>query len=205
MGKVVDLTGKKFGRLTVMGFDVNNQYRARYWNCICDCGENKVVRGSHLTSAATVSCGCYKIDQHYTHGETNSPTYRSWASLLQRCLNPKNEYYYRYGGRGIKVCDRWKDFSKFLEDMGTRPDGMSIDRKNNNGNYERSNCRWATRKEQDNNKSTSRFLTYKGETKTVQQWSELLGVSHLTLRARLNYGWTVEKTLTTKVQQRRTV
>lgn len=141
-----------------------------------------------------------------THGHTvdgQSPTYKSWHDMKDRCQNPKNGMYPHYGGRGIAVCERWNAFASFLADMGTRPPGTTIDRKDVNGNYEPSNCRWATVPQQADNTTRTIYLTFRGETLTLTQWATRLGVNRETLRSRLALGWAVEKAFTKPVALRR--
>lgn len=221
MPPLKDLKGKRFGRLTVLGRGdsyINPNGTSRVvWNCLCDCGNTTNVFASALTQGLTRSCGCYKSEvkrkQLTKHGElsngNDSRLYLSWECMKSRCYNPHNDFYYRYGGRGISVCDEWKDsFANFREwALGNGyKDGLTIDRVDVNGNYEPSNCRWATSKEQANNKCTSHFVTYKGKTKTITQWSESTGLSYATLLGRIKRGWNVEKMLTTpnmsKMQKR---
>lgn len=128
-----------------------------------------------------------------------SPTYESWAKMKQRCFNLSNLKYKNYGGRGITVCERWLTFENFYADMGVRPEGKTLDRKNVNGNYEPSNCRWATSTEQSYNRTDSAYLEYKGVTKTMKEWAIEFDIDHRTLHKRLRYlGWTLEKALNTK-------
>lgn len=154
-----NLQGKTFGRLKVLHF-IEVRGENAYWECLCKCGTYKVIKGSSL-GKATKSCGCLQREvaakiirkQSITHGKTNTSTYRSWLKMRQRCYDKNNNRYETHGARGIKVCKRWKNsFQNFLDDMGVRPSGTSLDRKNNSKGYCKDNCRWATPKEQANNR-----------------------------------------------------
>ncbi len=199
--------GTRFGRLTVLGEAERHHSPSgdtkRQFRCKCDCGGYAVVALNRLRSGATASCGCLQkaraAESQRTHGMSHVPGYHVWCKMLARCLNPNTADYERYGERGIGVCDRWQtSFAAFLSDMGPRPSlSHSIDRKDNDGNYEPGNCRWATRTEQNRNKRTNRLLTFNGQTKCIAEWAEEVGIHHDTLRARLNLGWSVERALTT--------
>lgn len=182
--------GDRFGRLVVAKFLRTGKRYTKIWLCNCDCGKSKEIPYGALTSGATVSCGCYHKDvlkkQFFKHGQVNSPTYSTWEHMKGRCLNPKNDQFFRYGGRGITICDRWKKFENFLADMGERPEGKSIDRINNNGNYEPGNCRWATLTEQANNMRSNRNITYFGKTLSMTQWAKTLGINPVTISGRIH-------------------
>lgn len=161
MGKAIELTNKRFGRwvaLELVMVRTRNGTRAD-WKCLCDCGAIKQIPSSNLLRGMSKSCGCLKYDMRSTHCITHghtigtpSPTYVSWYNIFSRCYNKKATGYKYWGGRGITICERWRDFTNFLTDMGERPEGKSIDRIDNEGNYEPGNCRWATSSEQNRNK-----------------------------------------------------
>lgn len=197
----VDLTGMRFGRLTVLCEDKDNY---RMWLCQCDCGNKKSVRVDHLKNGATTSCGCYSREvaskRNKTHGMTKSPEYSAWKHMIARCERPSDNRFHCYGARGIKVCERWKGkdgFRNFIADMGLRPGPRySIDRINNDGNYEPSNCKWSTRVEQANNKEKNIIIFYQGQNKTLSAWSRELGLKYKRTWERLKSGWTVERAFT---------
>lgn len=158
-----NIIGKKFGKLTALHCSNERSNKGEIlWLFKCDCGNEVLRNGTSVRKGNTLSCGCL-IGAKRTHGMTKSNTYRIWVDIKTRCSNKKNRAYKNYGGRGIKVCKRWMKFENFIEDMGERPKGLSIDRTNNNGNYEPNNCRWATMKEQQNNRRNNRLITYKGK------------------------------------------
>lgn len=175
--------------------------RSRYWLCICECGSERTVFRSNLVTGRSKSCGCFnleKVKEGRKHGMAGSPEAKAWGAMKQRCLNPNNPKYASYGGRGITVCDRWREsFESFYEDMGARPSPEhSIDRVDNDGPYSPENCRWATRTEQARNQGTNRPISFRGETLCLSEWAERTGLQYDTLKARLQYGWTVEDALT---------
>lgn len=138
------------------------------------------------------------------HGFGNTPTYRSWAGMIQRCTNFSDPRYKDYGGRGILVCNRWRSFQNFFKDMGNRPEGTTLDRIDNNGNYEPENCRWATPKEQSRNTSFNHLITHNGKTQSLVSWADETGINQRTLYARISrLGWSIEKALTVPTAKKR--
>lgn len=160
MGKFVDRTGQKFGRLLVLEkSEKRNKSGNVKWFCVCDCGNKVLATGSSLNSGDTKSCGCLLLDvtaskgrAKKTHGLTNTSIYSIWSNMKNRCLNPNYKKYHAYGGRGIKVCVEWMNFENFYKDMGDVPKGLTLDRIDVNGDYNKENCRWATQKVQQNNR-----------------------------------------------------
>lgn len=189
-----DHTGQRFGRLLVIS------KQGEKWLCRCDCGTEKPISGGHLRSGNVVSCGCYikEIAKNpKTHGATYTRASKIWVSMNQRCNNPKNSRYSDYGGRGIKVCDRWLKLENFIADMGQPPAGMTLDRINNDLGYEPSNCRWATSIQQARNTSANRLVTINGITKTLAEWCEIYDLKYQTAHSRIRKGWSEEEAITT--------
>lgn len=168
--------GNKYGKLTPIEVIGKNKNGLLLYNCLCDCGNIKVVGSRYLTEGKITSCGCARKK---SKGKSNSITYKSWISAKQRCLNPNNHNYKNYGRRGIKMCEKWiNSFVAFLEDMGERPSSNhTLDRIDNNGNYEKSNCRWATKREQSNNTRTNRLIKINDKEITVSEFSRKYGIN----------------------------
>lgn len=203
----IDLTGRVFGRLTVIE-RAHSRGKIIYWRCRCQCGAEREIYGGSLRRGRTLSCGCLnaenrrRLDNKYrSHGQTRSKTYKSWAAMRGRCYRKKNKDYWRYGARGVTVCQRWREsFENFLADMGERPDGCTLDRyPDRNSNYEPGNCRWATLEEQVNNRRTSLRITVFGETRMLGEWCKDFGIGRSTVAERLARGWSVEEALTAPV------
>lgn len=171
--------GDKYGRLTILQTRVGG---SAFVHVSCSCGNEAVLYPCRLVNHG--SCGC--LDKR--HGQSNTRTYKSWRLMINRCLNKSDPRYSSYGGRGIQVCDRWRIYQEFLFDMGERPDGRTLDRIDNNGNYEPGNCRWATNKQQARNRRTTRTITANGRTMSIAAWSEALGISPTTLCYRIDSG-----------------
>lgn len=213
MGRRNNLVGQRFGKLTVIS-DAGNDARGNsMWLCQCECGNTKVIRGSKLKEGQYKSCGCEWHSYNelrnegirkskITHGLSGTRLYYIYDNMIKRCYEPSSEKYPNYGGRGITVCDEWRNDRQKFFDWALQSgytDELTIDRINVDGNYCPENCRWATPKEQANNRTSNRYLTYNGETHTVIEWAEILGLSPGTLYSRLEHGWTTEYILTTPV------
>ncbi len=194
----IDITDKRFGKLTALRFDGDGK-----WLCRCDCGRTTFVFTSNLTKGNSQSCGCARVETLFRHGMARTPVYRVWMSMRSRCNNPNDQAFANYGGRGIVVCERWADFANFIADMGVRPKGFQIDRIDNDGNYEPGNCRWVTAKQNLNNKRTSRKVEWRGETRTLTEWADRLGLHQRTLFNRIGRGWDIERALTTPTLRRK--
>lgn len=184
MSRLQNLIGQKFNRLTVISRAENTKSGMTCWLCQCDCGKQKIVAGKHLKSGRIKSCGCYNHDslvkRNTTHGLTNTRLFRIWGNMKDRCYNPNKSNYPYYGGRGIQICQEWLDnfenFYVWAINNGYQRN-LSIDRINGNGNYEPSNCRWVTQKEQNNNRRDNKLITFKNETHTIPEWAEKLKIN----------------------------
>ena len=198
--KKLELSGMRFGKLLIAAASGRDRHGAYMWECLCDCGQTTIARGSQIASGATRSCGCGIAEaaarQETTHGQSGTPLYRRWRAMLDRATNPKHQDYRNYGGRGICVCEAWRSFEAFAADMGsTFDESLELDRIEVDGNYESNNCRWVTRLRQQRNKRTNHNLTYSSRTQTVQEWGEELGLKPNTIITRLRRGWSVERAL----------
>lgn len=189
--KFIDLSGQRFGRLVAILRDKSR--RGTFWSCICDCGNGCSVNANNLRRGKQNSCGCMKRElaaaRHYKHGMTKSREHESWMHAKQRCINPKNAAWNNYGGRGITMCESWTDsFEQFFRDMGQCPEGHTLDRIDNNGNYEPSNCRWASRATQNRNRRDTTMITHDGTTLSISDWADRTGLPHSMLRYRYEHG-----------------
>lgn len=200
MPKAIQLVGRRFFRLKVIEFAGRNKSKNYTWKCLCDCGKEVVVASSNLLTGNSKSCGCYDIEtlvkRSKKHGLTKTRIYKIWVGIRKRCTNPKMKSYAEYGGRGIKVCDRWNDFENFYEDMKIGySDELSLERKDPNGNYEPDNCKWATMKEQARNKRNTKRITLGDESRTASEWEEISGTGRCTIAWRLKNGWDTHRAI----------
>lgn len=215
-----ELIGLVFGRLTVTAVEKHRSpHRRRIVRCICNCGNSKSLLLNHLRTGATRSCGCLLREKSRErmrsiqplgrggsrrHGQSGEPEYHVWRSMKARCVNPNTSNFRHYGQRGIKVCKRWLSFDAFFADMGKRPSAKhQLERINNNGNYSKQNCRWATCSEQARNRRSTRFITFNGERLPATVWADRLGLNRGAIAQRLNTGWTLRDAVTTPRRSRR--
>ena len=194
MKSVHDLTGQKFGRLTVIGIDESRNTKKTYWICQCDCGNISSHRSDGLLAGTIKSCGCYKSEQdairvakNHKHKQSGTRLYNIWLGMKSRCYNTNDPVYKNWGGRGVTVCDEWKnDFACFYEwaiENGYN-DKLTIDRIDNDGNYTPDNCRWASQKQQSRNRRSNIEITIGNETKTLIEWCEIFKLPYQTIHAR---------------------
>ena len=193
----MDLKGQKFGRWTVLE-EVGRSHGSVLWRCRCDCGTVRDVPSNALRTGNSVSCGCYNREVITTHGKSKTTNvYHVWQCMKDRCLNPNSQEAKHYIDRGIKVCDEWLDFENFYEWAMANgyKEGLSLDRIDNDGNYEPSNCRWATAKQQCRNRSNNYILTVNGESHCISEWAEIVGIKPTTIHTRKRRGWTDEEAI----------
>lgn len=193
--KAKNHAGKRFGLLTVSQYAGKDKYGKSLWNCVCDCGKEIITLANTLISNKAISCGsCSKKSRTKPYRKT--PLYRKYWSMIDRCQNKSSKVWDRYGGRGIKVCERWrKSFDAFVEDMGVPEPKMTLERIDNNKGYSPENCRWATMQEQQRNRRDTVWLTFNGKTKCLADWAETLSVSPQAIGYRLRSGYSVEEAL----------
>lgn len=197
------MTGQRFGRLTVASF-IGRAYGASRWFCRCDCGSETTVAAGHLRNGKIKSCGCLRRETSAlhlrtlktTHGKSQEPWFTTWAGMMYRCSASNGKRFHRYGGRGITVCARWQsDPSAFHADMGDPPPGMSLDRINNDLGYSPENCRWATDRQQNNNRASTREISFGDQSMSAAEWARRVGVAKATMYWRLK-NWPLERALT---------
>jgi hypothetical protein len=202
-----DLTGQTFADWTVLGLDAEkSRPRRPYWRCRCVCGTERSHRSDTLKSSGSRSCGCRQAaevgDRFRKHGMSSTPVYKVWAAMRTRCGDERSQARPYYGARGITVDPRWESFEAFYADMGDPPRGHSLERRDNDLGYSPENCYWATHTEQMRNNRRSHYLTYQGETLTMAEWAERLGMRYGTLNSRIYAGWSIERALTTPPRTR---
>lgn len=208
MRKLIDLKNKRFGNLVVLR-SVPKQTKTdkngtTYWLCKCDCGKKCLVNGVSLRRGHSTSCGCKQ--GNIRHGKRQTRLYNIWGGMKQRCYNSNAKHYKNYGGRGIKVCDEWKNSFKNFYNWAINngyEDGLTIDRTDTNKDYEPSNCRWVTVEIQNNNRRTNTYITYMGETLTLAEWATRLGYKYVTLHYRIfKLHWSIEDAFTKPVKKK---
>jgi len=204
--KFIDLSGNRFGKLTAISVDHKSENSTRvYWYCKCDCGGTRIVSNDHLRDGSIIDCGCYKkhLATWKKHGMYNTKLYSVWSLMKERCYNQKRKEYHNYGGRGVKVCDEWLDSKLFIEwaiNNGYK-EGLTLDRKDNDGDYCPDNCRWVSRKEQQNNRRNNRLISHNGKTKTITQWAEDNNLPYYILKKRIDkLGWSFERAISEPIR-----
>ena len=215
-----DLTGREFDRLKVIRYipasereGYGKKKDSRVWLCECSCGNTVRLRTQQLTHGKARSCGCYckdvfrkRIEENRTHGKKNTRLYRIWGDMKDRCFNQSAKDYPRYGGKGVNICEQWvNDFQSFYDwsIKNGYSDNLTLDRIDNNGNYEPDNCRWATMKEQCRNRSNTLIIEYKGEKRPLSEWCEILNIDYHSAHWRLKNGWSVQKSFETPTRKMR--
>lgn len=208
MPKLIDLSGQRFGRLTVIERADSSKGKTK-WLCKCECGKETVVFASNLTRGIAKSCGCLRNEvtskRRTIHGQRRSRLYNIWEQMKGRCTRSTHPFYRLYGGRGITICEEWKDSFKPFHDWATAngyADNLTIDRIDTNGNYCPENCRWADMVTQANNTSRNHLLEYNGEVHTLAEWSKLTGINYMSLKTRIRRGWSVERALTERANKK---
>lgn len=198
------MIGERYGKLTVIESAGTNKHQKRLWLCRCDCGKKTTVATGTLRSGLTKSCGCMQTSgiagAQATHRMSRTRVYNIWIGLRDRCNNPKNADYATYGGRGISYDKRWDTFTNFYADMGEPPPNYSIDRIENDGNYSKANCRWASALIQARNSSQATPVTIGGRTMLLMDWANEVGISPGAMTGRIKRGWTIEEAVTTPKQ-----
>ena len=212
MPQFVDFSGRRFGRWAVVRRAEDYRRGIPQWLCRCSCGNEGVVRAGILKSGQSRSCGCLNleirsricVERNTTHGMSGSRTHRIWCNIFTRCENKKALSYAKYGAKGVSICAQWRTFENFLTDMGKCPSPRhTIDRVNPKGNYEPGNCRWATMKQQQNNRSNNRKITFNGRTMTLQQWADKTGIDRKTISGRIDrLNWPIDQALTASTSPR---
>ena len=210
MAKYEDLTGRVFGRATVLRREVRDR-GSRRWLCRCACGKEFLTPAGELRRGRTVSCGCYRRElsaivnkRCFTiHGMCGTSEYTTWRTMRRRCESEADRDYGNYGGKGIRVCERWMSFPNFIADMGRKPSPQhTIERNDSNGNYEPSNCRWATTTEQARNRSTNLKIEYRGRVQCLTDWCKELSLRYTSVQSRLKAGWSPDRAFTTPIRRR---
>lgn len=205
MPPLIDLTGARFGRWTVICRAGKAKNGHTQWLCECACGQTEIVGGDSLKSGHSRSCGCLRKETHWeTHGKSKTKLFRVWCAMRDRCLRPTDKCYSWYGGRGISVCSEWsnsfQEFYNWALNSGYSA-GLTIDRIDNNGNYTPSNCRWVDRSTQSRNRRSTHFITVKGETHCIKEWSEITGISENVIYLRINrLKWSPERAVSEPVK-----
>jgi hypothetical protein len=202
--RLIDLTGQKFGRLTVIERDKEKAKGGTKWICKCDCGKIVSVYGGNLQRGTSTSCGCYRRENPNSrkHGMSNARLYNIWSKMKNRCENPSSKFFKRYGGRGISVCEEWKDPKRFFEWSLSHgyEEGLTIDRIDNYGNYCPENCRWVDTKTQENNRGNNRYFTFNGKTQSLSMWCEELHQNYKTAYKRIFIlGWDFQRAMETPI------
>ena len=203
MNAIIDRTGERFGAVVVIGRAPAVSGKRARWLYRCDCGTEKDADGRDLAKGHVQSCGC-RFKGKQKHYASRDRTYSAWSTMKYRCQSPTSPAYHRYGGRGIKVCDEWLSYARFVDDMGPRPVGATIDRIDNDGPYAPWNCRWSTRKEQAQNRSTNVFLEHEGRRQTLAQWADEAGLPRGVFYHRaVSLKWDIARALSEPVRKLR--